>query len=181
MPIGVADVFLAGRVGGPHSELFAVVHLRGPARGEFEDSHQLRDFEVVLAIAVSLPLADLIVIAEEPFGPAVCGVGFDFAEELAELRSGELIEVGDLEVHGQLDFVAMRAVHLAQVCDGGLVGFGYQHGLVGVAVGELTKLAKDFVDLGKVVGVLVLDVAVAKDIVAGQVRVVVQVGVFEET
>ena len=97
-------------------------------------------------------------------GQPSAGFGFDFVEELAELGGGELVEVGDLEVHGKLDFVAVGAVHLGEVGDGGLVGFGDKDGLGGVAVGELAELAEDLVGLGEVVGVLVLDVAVAEGV-----------------
>jgi hypothetical protein len=48
-------------------------------------------------------------------------------------------------------------------------------------VGSSADLAKDVVDFGKIVGELVLNVAVAEGVVAGKDRVVVQVGVFEKT
>ena len=52
--------------------------------------------------------------------------------------------------------------------------------MIGVAVRQLPKLAKDFVDFGQIVGVLVLDVSVAECVIPRQVGIVVQVWIFKK-
>ena len=109
----VTNIFLANGFGGPHADLLAVIHLWGSTGHQLEHRHELRNLFIVNAVAVTLPLTHLIVIAEEILGPAVCGIGFHLAEKFAELGRGKLIRISNLKVHGQLHFVVMRAIHLA--------------------------------------------------------------------
>jgi len=120
------------------------------------------------------------VVAEEEVRLAVGGIVFDFVEELAEFRSVKFVDVRYLKVHGELDLVVVRAVHLGEFEDVGLVGFADEDGVAGVFVDDFAHLAEHVVDFGEVVGVLVLDVGVAEGVEAGLNRVVVEVGVFEE-
>ncbi len=169
---------------GDHADLVAVVHLRRGARGEEQSRHHAGDARlhrgVVDADAVAVPEAVLIVVAEEEVWLAVGGIVLDLVEELAKFRGVEFVDVGYLEVHGELDLVVVLAVHLGELEDVGFVGFADEDGVAGIFVDDLAHLAQHVVNFGEVVGVFVLDVRVAEGVEAGLDGVVVEVGVFEE-
>ena len=120
-------------------------------------------------------------VAEEEIWLAVSGIVFDLIEKLTKFRGVEFIDVGYLEVHGQLDLVVVLAVHLGELEDIGLVGFADEDGVAGVFVDDFAHLAQHVVNFGEVVSVLVLDVGIAEGVEAGLNGVVVEVGIFEET
>src|SRR5260370_9684091 len=64
-PDGILDVLVASGSRGAHADLFAVVHQWCRAGGEEERGDQLGNLIVMHAIAVTNPLARLIVIAEK--------------------------------------------------------------------------------------------------------------------
>ena len=132
------------------------------------------------AVAVAVPGAVLIVIVEEKVRLAAGGIVFDLVDQFAEAGGGKLVDVGDLKIHGQLDFVELAAVHLGEFGDVGLVGFADEHGIAGIFIDHLPHLAQYFVHFRQVVGVLVLDVLVAVGVCSGQKRVVVEIRIFEE-
>ena len=128
-PDGILDIFLASRRCGPHTNLFAVIHQRGLPRGEKESCHQLGNLIILSPIAIAVPLAGLIVVAEKEVGLAVGGVAVHFIQQPAELRGGELVHVGNLKIHGQLDFVVFRTVHFRELCNVRLVRLADQNGI----------------------------------------------------
>src|SRR5207302_7083937 len=84
---------------------------------------------ILSPIAIAVPLAGLIVVAEKELGLAVGGVAVHFIQQLAELRGGELVHVGNLKIHGQLDFVVFRTVHFRELCNVRLVRLADQNGI----------------------------------------------------
>ena len=122
-PDGILDVFLANGIGGAHADLFAVVHQRRRACGEKQSGHQLGNLVVVDAVPVTIPLARLIMIAEKIVGLPAGRVPVDFIEQLAEIRGGEFVDVGNLKIHRQLDLIVLLPVHLGELDDIRLVGF----------------------------------------------------------
>src|SRR5260370_300923 len=85
-----------------------------------------------------------------------------------------------LEFQGTLAMVVVEAVHLGQLSDVGFVGFADEVGVAGILVDDRAHGAEHVVDLGEVVGVLVLDVGIAVGVGVGKDGVVVEVGIFEE-
>ena len=64
--------------------------------------------------------------------------------------------------------------------DVGLVGLGHEHRVAGIFVDDTADFFEDVVNLGQIIGVFVLDVAIAIGIVTGQIGIVVQVRIFVE-
>jgi hypothetical protein len=174
------NIFNADRVGSSHTQLFPVVHLRGAASSQQKGRHQLGDLIVVNSIAIAIPLAPLIVIAEEVLRLAISGVGLNIVEQTPELRSRKLIDVGDLKVHWELNLIA-GAVELGQLLNVRFIGFGDQNGVAGELIDDGANLFQHVVNLRQVIRVLVFDVAIAVSVGAGQVGIIMQVGVFEQT
>jgi len=71
----------------------------------------------VNAVSVAIPLAWLIMIAEKIVGLPAGRVPVDFIQQPAEIRRGEFVDVGNLKIHRQLDFIVLAAIHFREFSD----------------------------------------------------------------
>ena len=65
------------------------------------------------AVAITIPTADVVVVIEDEEGLAAIDIMLGLVNAAAEERSIHLVEEAHLHVHGQLQFVVVRAVPLA--------------------------------------------------------------------
>src|SRR6202453_4989636 len=94
-------------------------------------------------------MARLVVIAEKILRLAVRGVAVNLVEETTELRSRKLIEVSDLKIHRELNFIA-GAVEFGQFVNVGFIGFGNQNRVAGELIDDRANLFQNVVNFRKV-------------------------------
>src|SRR5262249_43393344 len=126
------------------------------------------------------PLARLIVVAEEVVRLAADRIVLDFIEQAAKFRRGKAIDVGDLEVHGQLHFVVVNAVHFGELGDVRFIGFADQDGIVRIRIDYSAKFTEHIVNFGKIIRVLVLDVGIAVGVLTWKKRIIVEIRIFKQ-
>src|SRR5260370_18528101 len=177
---GMLDLLRMLRRRGTHPYLFAVIQKRCCTSGQKQCGDELGDLVVVNAIAVTVPLPWLIVIAEKIERLAMCWIVVYLIQQPSEFRGGKTVDVGDLKVHWQLDFIVV-AVHSGELRDVRLVGFADQDGITWILVDDAPHFPQNFMNLRQVVGVFVLDVWITIGILPRQNRIVVQAGILKET
>ena len=134
--LGIFDVFFAGGRRGFHPDFLAVVQNRRAPKRQIKAGHQLCDLIVVLAISVAIVGTNDIVIADHEGGPTRGSV--DGGNLLAEVGGRKLVHVGEQEIHGQLQAVAVAVIGV-QLVDVVGPGFPDEHGVV--LVGDLAQFA----------------------------------------
>ena len=178
-PNGILDVLFSSGFRGAHADLFAVIHQRRRAGGEEESGHQFGNLIVMNAVAVTIPLARLIVIAEKIVRLPANGVMVYLVQQPAEIWRRQLINVGNLKIHWQLNLVVLCSVHLGELGDIRLVGLADQHRISGILVRYLSHFAQHLMNFGQIVCIFVRDIRITISVLPRQNRVVVQIRVFK--
>jgi len=132
-------------------------------------------------VAGNDPTAGLIMIAEKIVRLPANGVPVNFVQQPAEIRRGEFVDVGNLEIHRQLHLVILGAVHFGELGDIWLIGSLIITGLPGYAFTTFLISRQNFVDFRQVVRVFVGDIRVTVGILPWENRIIVEIGIFKQT
>src|SRR5260370_12417893 len=176
----VPNVFFASRRRGPNPNLFAVVHEGGGAGREKQDRQELGNLIVVDTVSVAIPLTRLIVIAEKIVRLSDRGIIFHLVQQPAKIRRGELVYVGDLKIHWQLDFVIL-AIHFRELVNVWFICFANQYPISGKLVGHPPHLPKDFANLRQLVCIFVRGIWISATISPAQNPIIIQFRNLEQS
>jgi len=179
-PNGILHVFFTRRFRGAHAELFAVVHQRRRARGKQERSHQFCDLIVMHAVAVTVPLAGLIMIAEKIVRLPANGVPVNSFSN--RRKSGaESLFTSAIWKSSATELRRSCTVHFGELGDIWLVGFADHQPDCQDTRSPLPHFAQNFVDFRQVVRVFVRDISVTVGILPWENRIIVEIGIFKQT